>query len=39
MDNTFVERLSRSIKYEEVHLNAHADWRDSRSGNGSAAPP
>ena len=25
MDNIFIERLWRSIKYEEVHLNAYAD--------------
>ena len=25
MDNIFIERLWRSIKYEEVHLKAYAD--------------
>jgi putative transposase len=28
MDNIFVERLWRSIRYEEVHLKAYADGRD-----------
>ena len=28
MDNIFIERLWRSIKYEEVHLKAYADGRD-----------
>jgi len=32
MDNTFIERLWRSIKYEEVHLKAYADGREARSG-------
>jgi putative transposase len=32
MDNIFIERLWRSIKYEEVHLNAYADGREARAG-------
>jgi putative transposase len=32
MDNIFIERLWRSIKYEEVHLKAYADGREARSG-------
>jgi putative transposase len=32
MDNTFIERLWRSIKYEEVHLKAYADGCEARSG-------
>ena len=32
MDNIFIERLWRSIKYEEVHLNAYADGCEARSG-------
>ena len=35
MDNIFIERLWRSIKYEEVHLKACADGREARAGTGS----
>ena len=35
MDNIFIERLWRSIKYEEVHLKAYADGREARNGIGS----
>jgi putative transposase len=35
MDNIFIERLWRSIKYEEVHLKANADGREARDGIGS----
>ena len=35
MDNIFIERLWRSIKYEEVHLKAYADAREARAGIGS----
>ena len=35
MDNIFIERLWRSIKHEEVHLNAYADGRQARDGIGS----
>ena len=34
MDNIFIERLWRSIKYEEVHLKAYADGREARAGIG-----
>ena len=34
MDNVFIERLWRSIKYEEVHLKAYADGREA----GPASP-
>jgi putative transposase len=34
MDNIFVERLWRSIKYEEIHLKAYADGREARAGIG-----
>ena len=34
MDNIFIERLWRSIKYEEVHLKAYADGREARDGIG-----
>jgi putative transposase len=35
MDNIFIERLWRSIKYEDVHLKAYADGREARSGIGA----
>ena len=35
LDNIFIERLWRSIKYEEVHLKAYADGREARVGIGS----
>ena len=35
LDNIFIERLWRSIKYEEVHLKAYADGRQARAGIGS----
>jgi putative transposase len=31
MDNTFVERLWRSLKYEEVYLNAYARVAEART--------
>jgi putative transposase len=34
MDDIFIERLWRSIKYEEVHLKANADGREARIGIG-----
>ena len=30
LDNVFIERLWRSLKYEEVHLKAYADGREAR---------
>ena len=33
-DNVFVERLWRSLKYEEVHLKAYANGLEARSGIG-----
>ena len=35
LDNIFIERLWRSIKYEEVHLKAYANGREARAGIGS----
>ena len=35
MDNIFVERLWRSLKYEEVYLNAYASVAEAKSGIGS----
>jgi putative transposase len=32
LDNIFVERLWRSVKYEEVYPNAYATPRDARQG-------
>jgi putative transposase len=34
LDNVFVERLWRSLKYEEVYLNTYADVREARAGIG-----
>lgn len=34
IDNVFVERLWRSLKYEEVYLHAYEDMREARSGIG-----
>ena len=33
-DNIFVERLWRTVKYEEVYLKAYQDGRDARNGLG-----
>jgi MobA/MobL family/Integrase core domain len=35
MDNIFVERLWRSLKYEEVYLNAYASVDEAKAGIGS----
>jgi len=35
MDNIFVERLWRSLKYEEVYLNAYASVAEAKDGIGS----
>jgi putative transposase len=32
LDNVFIERLWRSLKYEEVYLKAYADGREARVG-------
>ncbi len=34
-DNLFIERLWRSVKYEEVYLKAYQDARDARIGLGN----
>ena len=31
-DNIFVERLWRTVKYEEVYLKAYADGREAKAG-------
>ena len=35
MDNIFVERLWRSLKYEEVYLKAYASVAEAKAGIGS----
>jgi putative transposase len=35
LDNVFIERLWRSLKYEEVYLKGYADGREARVGIGS----
>ena len=35
MDNVFVERLWRSLKYEEVYLNAYATVAEAKAGIGA----
>jgi hypothetical protein len=35
MDNIFVERLWRSLKYEEVYLNAYANVTEAKAGIGA----
>ena len=35
MDNIFVERLWRSLKYEEVYLHAYATVAEARTGIGA----
>jgi putative transposase len=34
-DNLFIERLWRTVKYEEVYLKAYQDGRDARAGLGN----
>jgi putative transposase len=35
MDNVFIERLWRSLKYEDVYLKGYADGREARNGIGA----
>jgi len=35
MDNVFIERLWRSLKYEDVYLKGYADGREARQGIGA----
>jgi putative transposase len=35
IDNVFIERLWRPLKYEEVYLNGYADGREARTGIGA----
>ena len=32
MDNVFIERVWRSLKYEDVYLKGYADGREARAG-------
>ncbi len=32
LDNVFIERLWRSLKYEDVYLKGYADCREARAG-------
>jgi len=32
MDNVFIERLWRSLKYEDVYLKGYADGREAKAG-------
>ena len=34
MDNVFIERVWRSLKYEEVYLKGYADGREAKAGIG-----
>ncbi len=36
MDNVFIERLWRSLKYEDVHLKGYADGREGQAGGRSS---
>jgi putative transposase len=38
LDNDFVERLWRSLKYEEVYLKAYANGLEARIGIGQWVP-
>jgi putative transposase len=35
MDNVFIERVWRSLKYEDVYLKAYADGREAKAGIGA----
>ena len=35
VDNVFVERLWRSVKYEEIYLHAYESMSEARSGIGN----
>jgi putative transposase len=35
LDNVFIERLWRSLKYEEIYLKAYADGHEARAGIGA----
>ena len=33
MDNVFIERLWRSLKYEDIYLKGYADGREAKPGS------
>jgi putative transposase len=35
MDNVFIERLWRSLKYEDIYLKGYPDGREARAGIGA----
>ena len=35
MDNVFIERLWRSLKYEDIYLKGYGDGREARDGIGA----
>ena len=35
MDNVFIERLWRSLKYEDIYLKGYADCHEARDGIGA----
>ena len=37
LDNVFIERLWRSLKYEDVYLKGYADGREARAGIADAS--
>jgi putative transposase len=38
MDNAFIQRLWRSLKYEDVYLKGYADGREARAGIAAWTP-
>jgi putative transposase len=38
IDNVFIERLWRSLKYEDIYLKGYADGREARAGIGEWLP-
>jgi len=36
MDNVFIERVWRSLKYEDVYLRGYADGREAKAGIGES---
>jgi len=34
MDNVFIERVWRSLKYEDIYLKGYADGREAKAGIG-----
>jgi hypothetical protein len=38
MDNVFIERVWRSLKYEDIYLKGYADGREAKAGIGEISP-